>query len=440
MNTKSILPFSCAILASAALFAAPGGGSAPGGGGGTTPGGGGNQPDSPGGGGSSGTFTYDTFLTDATTANGTIAYDGVWTGFVADTTSLVATSTVTDLVPGVLAGNTSVTTLDLSAATSLTAIPAAAFAGCTALTTVILPSSVTTIGDGAFEGCSELASLTAAGVTSAGKCAFRGCTSLTALPSGVQSLGDFACAQSGLQTAALAAVSLGVGACAECPSLASATAPDELPDAAFAGCTNLTTLTSGCTNLGAASLAGVSLETLTLPSTVTLGDYALAASESPQALALTYDGATLPTTNATTFIGRTLIASYTPAEGAVCRVEAKPLVDWLEENAASVTMPASYASADLRTWLADADNLTAYLYADSLAADESFAALTVSGTSFVLTAQDAATAGVVTATLQYCTDLADADWQDVADDALVDGAFTPGTDAAFARIHYSIPW
>lgn len=93
---------------------------------------------------------------------------------------------------------------------------------------------------------------------------------------------------------------------------------------------------------------------------------------------------------------------------------------WTGFVAETVTPPASYASADLRAWLGDAGNLTAYLYADALAADASFAALGVSGTNFIFRAQDAATAGVVTATLQYCTDLSDPDWQDVAADDIVD--------------------
>lgn len=431
MNT--FVSFLSSLFLTVALLAAPGGG-------GNRPGGGGNQPDAPGGGGSAGTFTYDTFLTDAETANGMIVYDGVWTGFVADTADLVAPSTVTAAVAGVLADNTSVVTLDLSSATGLTALPSAVCAGCTALTTVILPASVTEIGDGAFEGCTALASLTAPGVTTVGRHAFRGCTSLTALPETVQTFGDFACAQSGLTSATLADKTLGIGVCAACPALATATAPDDLPDATFAGCTNLTELASACSSLGAAALAGVPFAELSLPSSVTFGAYALAANESPQALTLTYDGATLPTTNATTFLGRTLTASYTPAEGAVCRVEAKPLVDWLAENAETVTQPASYASADLRTWLADTDNLTAYLYADSLAADAAFAALDVSGTNFIFRAQDAATVGVVTATLQFCTDLADPDWQDVAADDIVDEVFAPGTSTAFARIRYAVPW
>ncbi len=440
MNMTLATLFSVSLFLSASLFAAPGGGGPGGGGGGMTPGGGGNQPDAPGGGGSSGTFTYDTFLTDSSASGGTVSYDGVWTGYVADTADLVAPSTVTAAVAGVLAGNTSVVTLDLSSATGLTALPPAACAGCTALTTVILPASVTEIGDGAFAGCAALASLTAPGVTTVGAHAFRGCASLASLPDGVTAFGDFACAQSGLATAALADATLGIGVCAECPALAEATAPDAIPAATFALCTNLTALASACSSLGAAALSGVPLADLTLPSSVTFGDYALAASESPQALALVYDGATLPTTNATTFLGRTLAASYTPADGAVCRVEAKPLVDWLAANAETVTQPASFASADLRTWLADAENLTAFLYADALAADASFVALTVSGTSFVFRAQDAATTGVVTATLQTCADLSDADWQDVDESDLADGVFAPGTDAAFARILYAIPW
>lgn len=433
MNTKTRILSATSLLLTTALLAAPGGG-------GNRPGGGGNQPDAPGGGGSSGTFTYDTFLTDAEMADGTIVHDGVWTGFVADAAAFVAPSAVTAAVAGVLAGNMSVVTLDLSSATGLTSLPPAACAGCTNLTTVILPDSVTAIGDGAFAGCTALASLTAPGVTTVGSHAFRGCARLAALPEAVQTLGDFACAQSGLMSAELADKTLGTGVCAECPALATATAPDNLPSATFAGCTNLTALTSTCASLGAAALAGVPVAELTLPSSVTLGAYALAADESPQALALTYDGATLPATDATTFLGRTLTASYTPEKGAVCRVEAKPLVDWLAANAEAVTPPASYASADLRTWLNDADNLTAYLYADSLAADASFAALDVSGTNFIFRAQDEATVGVVTATLQFCTDLADPDWQDVAADAIVDEVFAPGTDAAFARIHYAIPW
>ena len=70
-----------------------------------------------------------------------------------------------------------------------------AFSGCSGLTSLTLPSSVTSIGKDAFTGCSGLTSLTIpSGVTSIGKWAFYGCSGLTSLtiPSGVTSIGGYA--------------------------------------------------------------------------------------------------------------------------------------------------------------------------------------------------------------------------------------------------------
>ena len=58
----------------------------------------------------------------------------------------------------------------------------AAFAGCSGLTSLTIPSGVTSIGSEAFSGCSGLTSLTIpSGVTSIGKWAFRGCSGLTSI-------------------------------------------------------------------------------------------------------------------------------------------------------------------------------------------------------------------------------------------------------------------
>ena len=57
-----------------------------------------------------------------------------------------------------------------------------AFSGCSGLTSLTIPSSVTEIGESAFHGCSGLTSLTIpSGVTSIGKWAFYGCSGLTSI-------------------------------------------------------------------------------------------------------------------------------------------------------------------------------------------------------------------------------------------------------------------
>ena len=57
-----------------------------------------------------------------------------------------------------------------------------AFYGCSGLTAVTIPSSVTSIGYSAFYGCSSLTSVTIpSSVTSIGESAFYGCSGLTSV-------------------------------------------------------------------------------------------------------------------------------------------------------------------------------------------------------------------------------------------------------------------
>ena len=78
----------------------------------------------------------------------------------------------------------------------------AAFSGCSGLTSLTIPSSVTSIGESAFSGCSGLTSLTIpSSVTSIGESVFFGCSGLTSftIPSSVTSIGWGAfCGCSGL--------------------------------------------------------------------------------------------------------------------------------------------------------------------------------------------------------------------------------------------------
>ena len=65
---------------------------------------------------------------------------------------------------------------------SVTSIGVGAFAGCTGLTSVTIPYSVTSIGNYAFDGCSGLTSVTIPNsVTSIGERAFRDCSGLTSV-------------------------------------------------------------------------------------------------------------------------------------------------------------------------------------------------------------------------------------------------------------------
>ncbi|QSI00530.1 leucine-rich repeat domain-containing protein [Treponema phagedenis] len=169
---------------------------------------------------------------------------------------------------GAFSDCTNLTELDFSKCTELTSIGRGAFSGCSGITALTLPASITSIGHQAFYGCSGITALTLpASITSIGHQAFYGCSGITGsltLPDSLTSIGDRAFSNCSGITGSL-------------------TLPDSLTaigDWAFSGCSGITgslTLPDSLTAIGDWAFSGCSGITgsLTLPDSLTsIGDWA----------------------------------------------------------------------------------------------------------------------------------------------------------------------
>ena len=133
-----------------------------------------------------------------------------------------------------------------------------AFLGCTGLTSITIPISVTHISDYAFNGCTGLTSVSIPGnVTSIGQYVFQNCTGLISatIPDGI--------------------TAIAVGMFDNCTGLTSVTIPasvTSIETAAFRDCTGLTgvTIPGNVTSIGWSAFFGCTgLSTVTIPSSVT---------------------------------------------------------------------------------------------------------------------------------------------------------------------------
>ena len=94
-----------------------------------------------------------------------------------DAVDVVFADSVTSLPEGVCSDNTVLTSVTLN---NVTSIGGGAFSGCTSLSGVNIPSTVTVIGDEAFSGCTSLTSVDIpSSVTEIGNRVFAGCSNLS---------------------------------------------------------------------------------------------------------------------------------------------------------------------------------------------------------------------------------------------------------------------
>jgi len=199
-------------------------------------------------------------------------------------TSVIIPIGVTSIGTGAFYGCTNLTSITIP--DSVTSIGSSAFYNCTNLTSITIPTSVASIGDGAFSGCSNLTSITVdednpnytsengilynkaktelcawptasgsiivpAGVTSIGNGAFQGCTGLTSItiPTNVTSIGSSAfyqCTNLTAITIPAGVTTIGANTFLQCRSLTTINIPanvTSIGNLAFYYCTGIKTIT-----------------------------------------------------------------------------------------------------------------------------------------------------------------------------------------------------
>ena len=160
--------------------------------------------------------------------------------------------TVTSIGNGAFQGCTKLATVTFLGTSVCTTIGTQAFVQCAALTSITIPATVTSIGLAAFAQCAALTSITIpATVTSIGQAAFAQCAKLATVTFAGVSDGTAKC------------TTIGTQAFAQCPALTSITIPATVTSIrreAFQGCAKLLNVTfqsvAGLTTIGTSIFAG----------------------------------------------------------------------------------------------------------------------------------------------------------------------------------------
>lgn len=196
-------------------------------------------------------------------------------------TNITITGTIDSLDFITLKACLQLSVIDLSGANIVgNHIPETAFQAYSSLSSISLPSLVTTIGNYAFNFCSGLTSIALPqSLISIGEGAFNHCTSLKSidLPPSLDSIGFIAFSNSGLTSVDLpsSVTSIGIGVFSNCVGLTSVTIPSSvtsLGNYAFSGCIGLTSFSipSSVSSIGESTFSGCSgLDSISISSSVT---------------------------------------------------------------------------------------------------------------------------------------------------------------------------
>ena len=260
-------------------------------------------------------YTKDGIIYDINTSTNTATVKGLEdkSATSAEIRSYVAGCKVTSIGGRAFDGCSSLTSINIPS--SVTSIGRWAFYDCSALTSINIPSSVTSIEPASFSGCSSLTAFTVdannpnycadgcmlfnkekttlicasgsqktynipSSVTSIGEYAFDGCRSLTSIniPSSVTSIGEYAfddCSSLPSINIPYSVTSIGGMAFAYCSSLTSINIPSSMTSiewSTFEGCSSLTSINipSSVTSIDLQAFSGCSsLTSINIPSSVT---------------------------------------------------------------------------------------------------------------------------------------------------------------------------
>ena len=191
-----------------------------------------------------------------------------WYGDRNSITSVVIESGATSIGDFAFEECSSLTSVEIP--NSVTSIGYSAFANCSGLTSVEIPNSVTSIGDYAFYKCSSLSGVLTIpdSVTSIGDYAFYECAKLTSvtIPGSVSSMGKYVFSECSEMTNATfddGVTSMGYYVFSNCTSLTSVTIPASVTSIdiyAFFGCSALTKVTvpNSVTGIGRYAFSGCS--------------------------------------------------------------------------------------------------------------------------------------------------------------------------------------